>query len=78
LTKARDYGVIQLYLDDQQLGTAIDLYSPDVVPTGELEFGTVNLTAGDHKLTVEVKGANENAVKGFMFGLDYLKLTPVN
>jgi len=78
MTKAKDYGVMQLYLDDRQLGTAIDLYSPDVVPTGELELGTVNLTAGDHKLTAEVKGANEKAVKGFMFGLDYVKLTPVN
>ncbi|MBV9467671.1 MAG: hypothetical protein JOZ57_00320, partial [Abitibacteriaceae bacterium] len=76
LTKARDYGIVQLYLDDQKLGAPIDCYNPTVVPTGELPLGTVDLTAGEHKLTAEIVGANEKADKAYLFGLDYIKLEP--
>jgi len=34
------------------------------------------LTAGQHKLTVEITGANDKAIKVYMFGLDYVKLAP--
>jgi hypothetical protein len=74
LTKAPDYGIVQLYLDGQKLGEALDLYHPSVIPTGSLPLGTHALTAGDHKLAVEITGANPKAVKNYMFGLDYLKL----
>ena len=76
LTKAPDYGVVQLSLDGQKLGDALDLYNPSVVPTGALAMGTHDLTAGDHKLTVEIVGANDKAIKNYMFGLDYVKLDP--
>ena len=53
----------------------IDLFnSPDVVSTGEVNFGDHVLTAGPHRLVVSVTGANPKAVKGYMFGLDYLRL----
>ena len=68
------YGIVQLSLDGQQLGAPIDLYNPDVVPTGTLALGTHELSAGEHKLTVEITGANEKAEKAYMFGLDYVKL----
>lgn len=74
LTKARDYGIVQLYLDGAKVGGAIDLYDPHVVPTGPVSLGTVELSAGAHKLTVEIVGANEKAIKAYMFGLDYVKL----
>ena len=74
LTKARDYGIVQLYLDGAKIGREIDLYDPNVVPTGELSLGTANLSGGEHKLGVEIVGANEKAVKAYMFGLDYVKL----
>jgi hypothetical protein len=76
LTKARDYGIVQLRLDGQPLGGPVDLYDPEVVPTGALDLGVHELTAGDHKLSVEITGANQKADKAFMFGLDYLNLTP--
>jgi hypothetical protein len=76
LTKAVDYGIVQLYLDGQNLGGPIDLFNPAVLPTGPLAMGTHDLSAGEHKLTVEIIGANERAVKSYMFGLDYLKLEP--
>ncbi len=76
LTKARDYGIVQLSLDGQKLGDPIDLYDPEVVPTGRLDLGTHELTAGDHKLVLEIVGANAKAIKSYMAGLDYLKLEP--
>ena len=76
LTKAPDYGIVQFYLDSEKLGGPIDLYHPSVVPTGPLAMGTRELAAGEHKLTVEITGANEKAIKAYMFGLDYVKLEP--
>jgi hypothetical protein len=78
LTKAKDYGVVQLYLDDAKVGAPVDCYSPTVVPSGELDFGTHVLTAGRHKLTVEIAGANEKAAKSYMAGIDYVRLEPAN
>ena len=74
LTKARDYGIVQLLLDGKKLGEPLDCYNPAVIPTGALDFGTQELTKGEHKLTLEIMGANEKAVKAYMAGLDYVKL----
>ena len=77
MTKARDYGIVQLSLDDELLGGPVDLFnSPDVITTGVLTYEGQDLTAGDHKLSVEIVAANPQAVKAFMFGLDYMRLTP--
>ena len=78
LTTARDYAVVRLLLDGEPLGEAIDLYdSPDVMTTGLLEFGELDLAAGKHELTIEITGANPAAVKAYLVGLDYLRLTRV-
>lgn len=76
MTKARDYGIVQLYLDSDKIGDPFDLYNPEVVPTGVVELGSHALNAGEHKLTVEIVGANDKAEKAYMFGLDYVKLEP--
>jgi hypothetical protein len=73
MTKAVDYGIVQLYIDDKKAGEPIDLFNNGVIPTDPpVSLGTHDLTAGEHKLTVEIVGANPKAVKGYMFGLDYL------
>jgi len=77
LTKAVDYGIVQLYLDSKKLGKPIDLFNNGVVTTGALEMGIHKLDGGPHVLRVEIVGANEKAQKGYMFGLDYLKLEEV-
>ena len=76
-TQARDYGMAQLYLDGQKLGDPIDFYNPEVVPFGPRDLGTHRLEAGPRSLTVEITGANEKAVKSYMFGLDYVKLEAI-
>ncbi len=77
LTKAQDYGIVQLSLDGQKLNDPVDLFNRGVIPTGPLAFGIRELAAGQHKLGVEILGANPAAVKAYMFGLDYIKLEPV-
>ncbi|MBN1909374.1 MAG: DUF2961 domain-containing protein [Pirellulales bacterium] len=77
LTKANDYAIIQCYLDDKKVGEPIDLFDPAVVPTGPVSLGEHPLTAGQHKLTFEIVGANPKAKKSYMVGFDQIVLTPV-
>jgi len=44
------------------------------VTTGVLSFGPRKLTSGQHKLGFEITGANPKADKGYMVGLDYVRL----
>jgi putative heme-binding domain-containing protein len=77
LTKARDYGIVQLLLDDKPLGEPIDLFnSPEVITTGVLTFEAQSLTAGNHKLSLQITGANPKAAPAFMVALDYVRLMP--
>jgi putative membrane-bound dehydrogenase-like protein len=78
LTKARDYGIVKISIDDQLLEGAFDLFnSPDVITTGVLSWPDINLTEGKHRLTFEIVGANRDAVKSFMVALDYVRLRPM-
>jgi len=73
MTKAVDYGIVQLYLDGKKAGEPIDLFNNGVIRTDPpVSLGVHELTEGEHKLAVEIVGANEKAVKAYMFGLDYL------
>jgi putative membrane-bound dehydrogenase-like protein len=74
LTKARDYGIVQVRIDDETLGTPIDGFNtPDVITTGVLNFEPRKLTKGIHKLTFELVGKHADSV-GFMVGVDYVRL----
>jgi len=78
LTKAPDYGIVQFYLDDVKLGEPIDLFNKDKVAiTEELSLGKVHLAPGAHVLTVEIVGANPEAIKMYMFGMDHLHVKPL-
>ena len=74
LTKAVDYGIVQLYVNGNKAGALIDLFNNSVAPTGPIAIGTHKLEKGKNILTVEIKGANEKAVKSYMFGLDEIIL----
>ena len=76
-TMARDYAIVQPTLDGQATGEPLDLYNyPDVISSGELTLASGALSAGTHRLTFEIKGANPSALKAYMVGLDYLRLVP--
>ena len=77
MTRAQDYGVVQLALDGIPLGGSIDLFNaPDVITTGVLTFPNRRLEAGAHRLEISMVGAHPQAVPAYMFGLDYLRLVP--
>ncbi|MBI2431965.1 MAG: DUF2961 domain-containing protein [Candidatus Hydrogenedentes bacterium] len=76
-TKAPDYGMAQLSLDGAKLGSPMDFFDTGVTVTPEVSLGVHDLPAGPHVLRVEITGSNPNAIPRHMFGLDYLRLKPV-
>jgi len=76
MTKARDYGIVQFHLDGNKIGEPIDLYNPDVIPTGPIEVGVADLKAGKHVVVIEILGKNEKADPAYMVGIDQLMLAP--
>ena len=74
LTKAVDYAIVRLSVNDGPART-FDRYHPQV-KHDRLSLGVCDLSAGENRLTVEIDGANDQAVKRHMFGLDYLHLVP--
>ena len=72
-TKAPDFGSVQFALDKKPVVAPFDAYSPDVIPSGPLELGTLELAAGPHELRFEITGKN-SASSAYKFGVDYLEL----
>ena len=75
--RAGDYGIHQLSINGVKAGQPIDFYNPGVAPGKEIDLGTFDLKAGDNEFSATVVGANDKAIKAYMFGLDYLLLKPV-
>ncbi len=76
LTRAGDYGIFSIWLDDQLLVENIDCYSTKL-ETFVSSLGTHEVAAGKHKLRVRATGTNENAIQRQMFGLDWIEFAPV-
>ncbi|MCA9025798.1 MAG: c-type cytochrome [Planctomycetaceae bacterium] len=76
LTRADDYGIVQLSLDGEPLGEPVDLFSHRVETTGVLTFPAREISPGKHTLTLEIVGTNPQAKKLFMVGIDYLRFVP--
>lgn len=74
LTKAVDYGVVQMRFDASLPPKEVDLYNNGVIPYGPLSLGVFELKAGKHQLLIDIAGANPKAVKSYMFGMDYVQL----
>ena len=81
-TKRDSYGIFQVSVDGAKTGKPVDLYTPaGRFPGDPVDLGTLDLTAGDHKLGFELMGrnpANKQVSGGVLgFGLDYVKLVPI-
>jgi hypothetical protein len=74
-TRAFDYGIFQFTLDGEKLGEPVDLYSK-VNTDRRITLGTRELKTGEHVFAAEIVGANPEAAKRHMLGLDYLELEP--
>ena len=75
-TAGPDYGMIGVAVDGKAAGRTFDLYSGRVSPSGSLELGQHELSAGRHRLRCTATGKNP-ASANFYFGLDSLDLLNV-
>ncbi len=71
LTKAVDYGLVQLAINDQIAHRSLDCYHTSVIADAVV-LKDCALVAGANRLKITMVGANPKAVKRHMFGLDYL------
>ncbi|MDR1963136.1 MAG: DUF2961 domain-containing protein, partial [Planctomycetaceae bacterium] len=76
LTKAKDYGIVRFHLNGEKIGEPVDLYNPEVISTGEVVIGSVDLKAGRYPVVVEIVGKNDAAEPKYMVGIDRLRLVP--
>ncbi len=74
-TKAADYGIVAVFVNEARLGE-FDLWSGrDIVPTGALKLGDVQLGGRKNLLRLEVVGKNPNAAPPFFqFGIDGIRI----
>ncbi|MFI5378404.1 MAG: DUF2961 domain-containing protein [Tepidisphaerales bacterium] len=72
-TRAFDYGIFQLSIDGKKAGDPVDLYRAESDMT-LLDLGLHDLTAGEHRLAIEIVGSNPAAKPRHMIGVDYVKL----
>jgi hypothetical protein len=74
-SRAPDYAVARFHLDGTPLSPQqIDFFGWKVTTTPLLTLGQRTLAPGEHQFTIEITGANPEAVKNFLVGLDYLWL----
>ena len=72
-TAAPDFGVVRVALDGKQLGRKINLYSGRVCPSGSIDLGAIDLTAGRHALRFTSVG-KDPASANVWFGIDAVEL----
>ncbi len=78
-TRAKDYGIIQNYINDEPVGEPVDLYSGDreVRGTGRIVLGRVKITSSPNVWTLKVVGVNSNSINSkFQMGLDGIIFVP--
>jgi hypothetical protein len=81
LTKATDYGVVQLSMSGKPIGPKIDLWATDyrIKPTGPIDLGTYRLRPPAVTLRLQVVGRNEkNLPPHYQFGIDGFSLEDVS
>ncbi len=71
--KAFDFPIVTVYLDGQQVGDPVDLYHGGLKATGNIDFGTMDLTAGTHTITVKTLSKNP-ASAGYVFSIDHVDI----
>jgi len=75
-TKAPDYARIQPSFNRSNLGPEINLYSPNVAPSGPVSLGRVRLNAGPNPVTFRVTGKDDRS-DNYLVGIDAFVLKPV-
>lgn len=68
-TKALDYGTVVVWVNGQPVGSEVNLYDLNVIPTGPIALGKVRLNAGNNTIELEIVGKDPRS-KGYLVGLD--------
>jgi len=79
-TTASDYGIVNLYFDDELVAESLDLFRPgDVTTVANLHqsLGMHRLEEGKHRIRVVMKDCHPEAVDRFGFGLDFVEFKRV-
>ncbi|MCG6189549.1 glycoside hydrolase family 172 protein [Maribellus maritimus] len=77
LTKAVDYGIIQLYLNGVVLHHKINVFNRDKVVPFEIDLGMHVLSEGENIFSLKILGADKNAKPGNMAGIDFIRFQKI-
>lgn len=75
-TKSADFGIIQVTVNGEAAGSAVDLYASRPMPSGAIELGTFAPVDGAFVVRVEAVGKNPES-RGALFGIDCVSLAEV-
>jgi hypothetical protein len=78
LTRAVDYGIIQVYINGEKAGTSFNGFAPEGVQTDWHDLGNHLLEKGENTIAIRIVGKDPRARPGNMAGIDYLKIRPIN
>lgn len=68
-TRAKDYAIIQVLSGGMQVGAPVNLYDPDVKPTGAISLGRIKLAAGLNPIQIRIAGKDPRS-SGYFVGID--------
>jgi hypothetical protein len=74
-THSWDYGLVEVALDGRTLPGTFDGLHGTGPPTAKVEYGTVELGEGPHRLRFTAVDKNPKST-GYCMGIDYVQLTP--
>ena len=79
LTRAADYGIVQIYVNGKKAGESIDLWDPNnkITPAKAIHLLNIRLTGQRDIMRIQVVGHNpSNVAPYFQFGIDWLEIQP--
>jgi len=74
LTRADDYGIVKLYINDRPVSKRINCYGNNGVETFDVNLGIQQLHQGKNTLTIKIVDADSRAKPGNMAGIDWVWL----
>lgn len=74
MVRADDFGVVQVSINNKNLGAPFDGFARRVSSSGPFVAGVIDLALGVHDLRLELVGKNQDAKERMMVGLDYVVL----
>jgi len=75
-TRAPDFGIVEVFLDNEPIGAPYDGWAPAVLASGAIPLGQQRLAAGSHELSFLVRRRNP-ASTGSHLGIDTIALAPL-